>query len=74
MSVFRKIYKTKIFLIGLFVNYFRQGSQCILICDSYEFEPLVCMQLLRRSELLTKIGYTVRLKLSLSERQFLMLD
>jgi len=74
MSVFQKIYRTKIFLIGLFANYYRQGSERILICAISDIQPLVCKQLLRRTELLMKKGYKVRLKLSLSEKQLSHID
>ena len=55
-------------------DYFLQGYQCTLICAFYEPKPSHFRKLLRRSELLMKKGYKVRLKLSLSEKQIELLD
>jgi len=74
MSLSRKIYKFWIYLVVQFADYFRQGSQCTLICAFYEPQPSHFQKLLRRSELLMKKGYKVRLKLSLSEKQIELLD
>ena len=74
MSLSRKIYKFWIYLVVQFASYFRQGCQCTLICAFYEPQPSHFQKLLRRSELLMKKGYKVRLKLSLSEKQIEQLD
>ena len=74
MSLSRKIYKFWIYLTVRLGNYFRQGSQCTLICAFYEPKPSHFQRLLRRTELLMKKGYIVRLELSLSEKQIEQLD
>ncbi len=74
MSLSRKIYKSWIYLTVRLGNYFRQGSQCTLICTFYEPKPSHFQKLLRRTELLMKKGYIVRLELSLSEKQIERLD
>ena|SRR6056297_1369797 len=74
MSLSRKIYKFWIYLVVQFADYFRRGSQCTLICAFYEPQPSHFQKLLRRSELLMKKGYKVRLKLSLPEKQIEQLD
>ena len=74
MSLSRKIYKFWIYLTVRLGNYFRQGSQCTLICAFYEPKPSHFQRLLRRTELLMKKGHKVRLKLSLSEKQLSHID
>ena len=74
MSLSRKIYKSSVYLNCLIPGYFRKDSQCILLCAFSEHQPLVYKKLLRRIELLMKKGYIVRLELSLTEKQFSLLD
>ena len=74
MSFSRKTYKLSVFLLLSLANYFRRGSRCTIVCAIYEHQPLYYKKLLRRIELLMKKGYIVQLKLSLSERQLLLLD
>ena len=74
MSLFQKIYKSLIYVNVQFAKGFRKGSQCTLICAFYEPQPIHFQKLLRKTELLMKKGYKVRLKLSLSEKQIERLD
>ena len=74
MSLSRKIYKFWVYLTVRLEKYFRQGCQCTIICAFYEPQPSHFRKLLRRTELLMKKGYIVRLKLSLSEKQLEQLD
>jgi len=74
MSLSRKIYKFWVYLTVRLEKCFRQGCQCTIICAFYEPQPSHFRKLLRRTELLMKKGYIVRLKLSLSEKQLEQLD
>jgi len=74
MSISRKIYKFWVYLSIQIGKYFRQGSECTVICAFFEPQSSHFQKLLRRSELLMKKGRRVRLKLSLTEKQIEQLD
>ena len=74
MSISRKIYKFWVYLTVRLGNYFRKGSQCNLICVFSEPQSHHFQKLIRKTELLMKKGYIVRLKLSLSETQIERMD
>ena len=74
MSITRKIYKFWVYQRMKLGKYFRKGNQCNLLFACVEHSHNAYKLLFRRTELLMKKGYIVRLELSLSEKDISNID